>query len=197
MQHLRIALHVGLAVGLALATPASSAKAQEAGASAQESAAAHESAGAHESKAAHREDGPAQDASAHILRALFTSGVIDREPVDGLRRIGNDTRQVYFYTELLGLAESTVVHRWEFNEQVMAEVPFQVGADRWRVWSSKQLDPLWRGLWKVTVIGADGVVLTSETFRYTGSQAPKPAKNAAAPIGDHPGEADAGTSRQP
>ncbi len=63
-------------------------------------------------------------------RASFTSEIIDREPVDRLTEFSNDGQVIYFHTELLGLGGSEIIHRWEFNGQTMAEVPFRVGAGR-------------------------------------------------------------------
>jgi hypothetical protein len=108
-------------------------------------------------------------------RASCPSEIIDREPVDRLAELSNDGQVIYFHTELLGLGGSEVIHRWEFNGQTMAEVPFRVGADRWRVWSSKRLDRVWLGDWTAKVVTADGRVLASETFRYTGAAPAAPA----------------------
>ena len=101
-----------------------------------------------------------------VVRAQFTSNVVDREPVDSVVELANDTAQIYLYTELKGLAGTKVIHRWEWNGQVMAEVPFAVGGDRWRVWSSKNLDPLWVGEWKASIVDAEGKVLADQTFTY-------------------------------
>jgi hypothetical protein len=48
----------------------------------------------------------------------------------------------------------------------MAEVPFNVGGPRWRVYSSKKLIAAWTGTWKVEVVDADGIVMHSKTFEY-------------------------------
>ena len=49
---------------------------------------------------------------------------------------------------------------------VMAEVSFNVGGDRWRVWSSKTLVPEWRGDWNVIVVDEAGNVLHEDTLIY-------------------------------
>jgi len=48
----------------------------------------------------------------------------------------------------------------------MAEVPFDVRGRRWRVWSSKKLQPDWIGNWTVSVVKQDGEVLAAESFTY-------------------------------
>jgi len=123
-----------------------------------------------------------------VVRAVFTSDVVEREPSDELSHLANDTRRVFFFTELGELSGKTVIHRWEFNGKVMAEVPFDVTANRWRVWSSKTLDPLWLGEWTVSVIGMDGVVLEARSFRYAESVDAAPASPA--PMADLEPEAD-------
>lgn len=114
-------------------------------------------------------------AAGSVSRAVFTTGIADREPVDSVTSLGNNVTQIYFFTELKDLAGQTVTHRWEFNDKAMAEIKFEVGAARWRVFSSKTLDPLWLGTWKVSVVDAAGGVLSATTFNYTQAPASAPA----------------------
>lgn len=115
---------------------------------------------------------PAVSAAA-VARAQFASAIQDREPVDKLDALTNDVERVFFFTELRGLGGQRVTHRWEHGGKVMGEVAYEVGGDRWRVWSSKQLDPSWTGEWKVSVIDAGGATLATETLSY--DPAPQPA----------------------
>ena len=106
-------------------------------------------------------------ASGEVARAQFTTGVVDREPIDALNQLGTETKTVYFFTELLGLEGREVTHRWEHNGELKAEVNFSVNGPRWRVWSSKELIPEWEGSWEVSVMSG-GQVLRSESFTYGG-----------------------------
>lgn len=120
-----------------------------------------------------------------VARSSFTSDVVDREPQGEIDSLGNDSTQIYYFTELRGLDGDQVIHRWEYQGNVMAEVEFRVGADRWRVYSSKKLDPAWLGAWTVTVVDGGGRELSSESFEYVDggvatSEAAAPA--AAAPV---------------
>ena len=90
----------------------------------------------------------------------------DREPVDAIAFLENEARNIVFYSDLRGYAGETITHRWEYQDQVMAEVPFVVRGNRWRVWSSKQLLPAWIGDWTVSVVKADGEVIAAESFSY-------------------------------
>ena len=107
-----------------------------------------------------------------VTRAVFATAMADREPADKITTLDNNATKVYFFSELKDMAGQAVTHRWEFNGKVMSEVKFDVGAARWRVYSSKTLDPLWLGEWKVSVVDAAGSTLGASTFTYT--QAAKP-----------------------
>lgn len=96
------------------------------------------------------------NAEPKVERAQFTSAIADREPVDALETVSTSDGRVRFFTELHDLAGHQVIHRWEHAGQVMAEVTIEVGADRWRAWSSKRLLPAWTGPWQVSVVTADG-----------------------------------------
>ena len=103
-----------------------------------------------------------------VARAIFTSAIVDREPVDNLTTVSNDTNRVFFFSDLRGLAGQIVKHRWEYNNEVMAEVTFKVGdGARWRVYSSKNLLPEWTGKWTVVVSNESGQPLKASIFEYT------------------------------
>ncbi len=105
--------------------------------------------------------------SGHIARAMVTTGVLDREPVDEINSLVNDKSMVFFFTELMGMTGQSVTHRWAFNGEVMGEVPFEVGGPRWRVWSTKNLESIWVGTWTVSVVDENGRVLQTRNFDYT------------------------------
>ena len=69
-----------------------------------------------------------------VLRSAFTTEVLNKEPVSELQQISTDTTRVYFFTEIMGLNGHTITHRWEYNGQVLAEVSFEIAANRWRTW---------------------------------------------------------------
>lgn len=102
-----------------------------------------------------------------VARDVFTSDVQNHEPVDQLSSATTDLHTVSFFTELKGFEGQTVIHRWEHNGENMAEVKFQVGGPRWRVWSSKNMMPEWVGTWKVSVVNGNGDVVASQTLDYT------------------------------
>jgi hypothetical protein len=105
-------------------------------------------------------------AAGEVARAQFTTGISVHEPIDAITELGTDQTQVYFFTELTGFSGETITHRWEHGGEMMAEVSFDVRGPRWRVWSSKQLQPGWTGEWKVSVVDGAGNVLVEKTFNY-------------------------------
>lgn len=104
----------------------------------------------------------AQDGS--VARSMFTTAVEEREPVDSIDKAPAGTSTVYYYTDLRDFADQTITHRWSYRGEVMAEVPFNVGGPRWRVWSSKNLQPTWTGQWTVTVLDGEGNELTTNAL---------------------------------
>lgn len=104
---------------------------------------------------------------ATVSRAQFTSAVHDREPVDELTTLDNSHDKIFFFTELKNAAGQTIVHRWEYNGNTVAEVKFEPKANHWRVWSSKTLIPAMTGTWTVQVLDGEGHVLAKKSFAYT------------------------------
>ncbi len=107
-----------------------------------------------------------------VTRSVFTSGVSEREPVDRLDMVDPQTGKVFYFTELRDMAGQTATHRWEHDGKVMAEVTFDVRGPRWRVWSSKNLDPSWTGEWKVSVLNGAGEVIAEDVIQVQPAPAP-------------------------
>jgi hypothetical protein len=110
--------------------------------------------------------------SPYIARAQFTTAVIAREPVDRVESMYpmNDepSGTLYYFTEVVNMGGETVTHVWEYEGQVIAEVLLEIGSDRWRTWSSKQLLPSMTGFWRVLVIDAQGNLLSTDRILYQG-----------------------------
>lgn len=105
--------------------------------------------------------------SGQVARAIFTTNIIDREPADTISSISQNVGKIFFFTELIDMTDQTVTHRWEYNGEVMAEVKFNVGAPRWRVYSVKNIQPEWTGLWQVVVTDTDGNILNTSSIDVT------------------------------
>ncbi len=102
-----------------------------------------------------------------VVRSVFTTAVDEREPTDNIKELSTLSDKVIYYTELRDMSGQTAKHRWEFNGEVMAEVEFNVGGSRWRVWSSKSFVPGWTGEWKVSVLNGANEVISEDVLSYT------------------------------
>lgn len=109
---------------------------------------------------------PVIHAETGVSRSVFTSAIKNKEPVSKLGNIPTNITRVYFFTELLGLKGHTIKHRWEYNGQVLAEVSFEIAADRWRTWSSKNMLASWTGKWQVSVLDEGGNIIEQSNFEY-------------------------------
>jgi len=128
----------------------------------------------------------AVSASENIARSAFTNGVENREPIDKVGQLTNDKEKIYFFTEIKGMAGHTITHRWEHGGDVKAEVSFKVGSDRWRIWSSKNLQPQWVGEWIVTVVDDEGKTLAEESMAYVPMDATDTMENTPAAMPETP-----------
>jgi hypothetical protein len=101
-----------------------------------------------------------------VTRASFTTAIENREPVDSIETLTNDRTEIFFFSELQNMMGQTITHQWKFQNEVMAEVSFDVGGPRWRVYSSKRLFPGWLGDWTVVVTDASQNELATHRFSY-------------------------------
>ena len=125
-----------------------------------------------------------------VARASFTSEIVAREPQDTITSLSNETTQIIFFTELHAAQGQTVFHVWERDGTEMARVAFDVGGPRWRVYSTKNLEPSWLGQWTVRVEDAAGRELHSDGFSYvsaaasTGAEQTSEAEQALPPVSE-------------
>jgi hypothetical protein len=106
-------------------------------------------------------------AAGEITRALFTTGIDNREPVGIVDSIDStSSNSISFYTEITNMSGQTITHQWTHLDKIMFEKTFEVKAERWRVWTSKTLIPNWTGTWTVNVLDAERELLTSKSFEY-------------------------------
>lgn len=101
-----------------------------------------------------------------VSRSAFTTAIDNREPVNEISQLSSEESRVYYFTEIKGLKDQVISHRWEQNGEVQATVDFNIGGDRWRVWSSKNLQPEFSGEWQVMVVDEAGNVLDQNSFNY-------------------------------
>ncbi len=121
-----------------------------------------------------------------VARAQFTNAIQDREPVDKVSNLLNDKQRVYFFSEIKDAADQKITHRWEHDGKVVSETSFDVGGNRWRVYSNKTLDPQQTGEWKVSVVDEAGGTLGVSTFTYEAAKPSAPSQPAAPAAASQP-----------
>lgn len=102
-----------------------------------------------------------------VTRALLTTEVVDREPVDVLGEeinLSSLTGRVMFFTEIKGLTNTTVRHNWYFNDEQVASIELSVKAPRYRTYSSKRMIEQFVGHWRVELVDSNKRVLAQKTF---------------------------------
>ncbi|MDQ6979449.1 MAG: DUF2914 domain-containing protein [Mariprofundaceae bacterium] len=114
------------------------------------------------SYAAHAEENYAPE----INRALFALEVIDKEPSQAITFLQQEVDHVLFFSEVSGLAGHTIRHRWLYDNKVYSEVSFNIGADHWRVWSSKRMSPSRSGTWTAQLLDDYDNILATRSFNY-------------------------------
>ncbi len=86
--------------------------------------------------------------------------------MDMIVTLSTDQTQISYFSELNNLTGHTVTHQWLYHDDIMFEKDFQVGGARWRVWSSKTLQPGWTGRWTVNTLDEDRSLLSTQVFEY-------------------------------
>ena len=104
-----------------------------------------------------------------VKRAMFTTQVVDREPVDQVLILEDKVNLIYFFTDLRNLQGHEIIHRWEHDGKLVSQKSFEVKGPRWRVFSSLRLDSSMLGRWTVVVTTKDGCPLKASVFRYVAS----------------------------
>jgi hypothetical protein len=104
-------------------------------------------------------------AGLEVAEAVITTAVVDRQPTDNLTTVAKDIGTVFCWMRVTGAeGEIQVDHVWYKDDTEVARVRLRVAGSNWRTWSSKNIDPMWTGSWRVDIVGPDGEVLQSVPF---------------------------------
>lgn len=107
-----------------------------------------------------------REAGGAAARAIFTTSIQNKEPVNNLNSVAVNSQQVSFFTELVNLNGKVVTHRWSVHGEVVYTKDFRVGANRWRVWTTKTITPYVNDMVVVQIL-VNGQVISQETIRVT------------------------------
>jgi hypothetical protein len=103
----------------------------------------------------------------NVHRAVFATDVVDREPIDELKSLTTDANRICFFTEIVDFEGGSITHRWIYNGETAAEVTFDIGGPRWRVYSSQTLTPDRTGAWTVEIVDGTGKTVDRAEFVYS------------------------------
>lgn len=104
-------------------------------------------------------------AGLEVAEAVITTAVVDRQPADNVTAVAKDVGTIFCWMRVTGAeGEIQVDHVWYKDDTEVARVRLRVAGTNWRTWSSKNIDPMWTGSWRVDIVGPDGAVLQSVSF---------------------------------
>jgi len=101
----------------------------------------------------------------NVARAMFTTGIVDREPIDQVLVLSNKQAKIFFFTDLRHFDGQTVVHKWIYNDKVVSSKEFKVKGPRWRLFSRIDIKPLQLGKWTVIIQDESGRAVKASVFR--------------------------------
>ncbi|GAC21734.1 hypothetical protein GARC_4797 [Paraglaciecola arctica BSs20135] len=114
-----------------------------------------------------------QFVTAQVTRSQLTSSIESREPTDNLEGLVqgqyDEMKRVYFFTQVAGLTNQQIIHRWLYEGDEKAVVALNIGGDNWRTYSSKSVPSYWQGKWQVQVWQGD-LMLISHHFEVSYSE---------------------------
>lgn len=104
-----------------------------------------------------------------ITRAVLTSKVVNREPIDQLAKsvaAPEKPKPLFYFTEIVDMKGATLTHRWRHEGKVVADMKFRIDSDRYRVYSNKLMRPNSKGNWQIEVLDQHGHTLQTAHFTY-------------------------------
>lgn len=103
-----------------------------------------------------------------VAEQTICTAIEERIPSGADSSFSNDVGQLFCFTKITGAEDTTLVsHVWYLNDEEKAKVELSIKGKSWRTWSSKKIDPIWVGDWKVEVVSVNGDVLSTRTFTIT------------------------------
>ncbi|MGB5447089.1 MAG: DUF2914 domain-containing protein [Psychromonas sp.] len=107
--------------------------------------------------------------SNHIERFVIASSIQDNEPVGTISDIIFDDTNiaaVYAYSDINDLEANTIYYKWFLDGKELAKIRVDVGANRWRSYSSKLIENDRHGKWEIEIHSEEGNKLASIQFIY-------------------------------
>ncbi|KAA3619643.1 MAG: DUF2914 domain-containing protein [Calditrichaeota bacterium] len=107
-------------------------------------------------------------ATVAVERIAIAKAIVDREPVESGDSFSTETATLFCFTHITGVeGETTITHRWFYNDSLTWDVKLPVRSKSWRTFSSKNFVDEWVGEWKVIILDEAGNELTQKSFMRT------------------------------
>ena len=103
--------------------------------------------------------------SINIQEMVFCRSIEDREPVEPDSLFNDTVGQIYCYTKVTSVTDTTsIFHVWFHENEEKAKVELVIGSSPWRTWSSKLILKEWTGIWRVDIQLPNGRLIRSKEF---------------------------------
>lgn len=109
--------------------------------------------------------------SGSVKRAIFTTAIKEREPVDQVLSLSNRHDIVYFFSELQNFQGKVILHKWYYENELVFSERFDVKGPRWRVFSKVKIEPQQIGKWKVVIYGPNNWPVKASVFNVVDGNA--------------------------
>jgi len=108
--------------------------------------------------------------SKNLSRVLLVNGIYNKEPVNELSYFVNGNKEkatkVYLFTQINNSAGNIIEHQWWYQGNMVSNKQFTILGNRWRCYSSKNIDYLQQGKWLAKVVDQNGNILSTVNFQY-------------------------------
>jgi len=102
----------------------------------------------------------------NVARAVVTTAMENREPVNRVLILENTTPKIFFFSDLRHMEGEKITHRWEYEGKVVMRKTFEINGPRWRVFSTKEMEPDKLGNWTVVITDQHECPLKAVIFQY-------------------------------
>lgn len=104
-----------------------------------------------------------------IVRALLTTGMEGKEPVNVVKKSLSATRKkavnIFYFTELVNMKGQYVYHYWLRGKKLIRKKKIKILGQRWRAATSKLINFSRVGVWRVRLVNQQGLVLNEIQFK--------------------------------
>ncbi len=103
-----------------------------------------------------------------ISRALLTTALIDREPIDNIISFVKVSRQkdtkINYFTEIMNMNGKVLYHQWLWEGQMEFNKKISIKGPRWRVSTKKYIPFSKPGTWLAKLVNEEGNILNEIKF---------------------------------